>query len=231
MEELKTIKLLGAAGRKFGREFRLAVKSPAEAVRALMTLFPDFQRWVLEQHERGVAWRVVTDSPAGLEKDELVRETGCETIIFSPVLQGAGGNGFSIGKILLGIALIAVAIIVPFGTVGGGLGIGLFGGGLVLSGVADLLTPTPQLSGPKSANGNYTSGTEASRSEDLESNLFSRNQGTGGQGECVPLLYGQRRVQSPRVISFELKNLPSSRQIDVSGATGLTGYVNNVELV
>lgn len=228
MDELKTVKLLGAAGRKFGREFKLAVKSPAEAMRALMVLFPQFKAWIIEQHERGIAWRVVTNNAEGLSEDELTQGTSSEQIIFAPILQGAGGNGFSIGKILLGIALIAIAVIVPFGAVNGGLGLGLLGGSLVLSGIADLITPTPQLSGIKAQN--RVSGTEAARSDDLESNLFSRNQGTGGQGECVPLLYGRRRVTSPRVISFDLRNLPQQRQVTTTGTQGLLGYVNGVEL-
>lgn len=227
MDDLKTIKLLGAAGRKFVREIKLAVKSPAEAMRALMVLFPEFKAWILEQHDRGVAWRVVTNNAEGLDEEDLKQETGSEQIIFAPILQGAGGNGFSIGKILLGIALIAIAVIVPFGG-GLGLGLGLLGGSFVLSGVAGLITPTPQLTGPDASN--YSSGTEASRSADLESNLFSRNQGTGGQGECVPLLYGQRRVSSPRVISFDLRNLPQERQITTTGTQGLLGYVNEVNL-
>lgn len=226
MEQLKTVKLLGAAGRKFGREFRLVVKSPAEAVRALMALLPEFKGWILAQHERGVAWRVVTDDSAGVDADELDRETGVEVIVLAPVLQGAGG----VGKIILGVLLVAVAIFVPAATFGltSMLGVGLVGGSLILSGIADLITPTPQLSGPKANN--PVSGTEAARADDLQSNLFSRNQGTAGQGECVPLLYGQRRVSSPRLVSFDLRNLPNSRQLTTSGTHGLLGYVNGTTL-
>jgi len=226
MEELKTVRLLGAAGQKFGRVFKIAAASPAEALRALEALRPGFYAWVLEQHERGVAWRVVTDQAEGLDKDELERGTSARTIIFAPVLQGAGG----VGKILLGVALIAVAIFVPapFGLSSIMLGVGLIGGALVLGGIADLVTPTPQLSGNNAKNS--VSGTEAARSADLESNLFSRNQGTGGQGECVPVLYGQRRVRSPRIISFDLRNLPETRSVTTSGTNGLLGYVNGVVL-
>ena len=232
MEELKTVKLLGAAGRKFGRSFKLAVKSPAEATRALMALFPEFQAWVIDQHQKGVVWRVITDNSEGLEESELTRETGCDTIILAPVLKGAGGGFGKILKVIIGVVLIAVGLIISFPTMGGGTPFVLAGLGMLASGVADLLTPTPQLSGPKAAGGasSYSSGTEASRSADLESNLFSRNQGTGGQGECVPLLYGQRRVTSPRVVNFDLRNLPDTRDITTTGTAGLVGYVNNVEL-
>jgi len=223
MENLKTVKLLGVAGRKFGRVFRLAVKSPAEAVRALSVLFPEFRGWVLEQHQRGVAWRIVTDNANGIGEDELTQQTGSDCIVLAPVIQGAGGNGGAL-QIIAGIALIAVAVFVPAATFGltSMLSVGLLGGGLVASGIATLITPTPSM--------NPTSGVEAAREADLQSNLFSRNQGTGGQGEVVPLLYGRRRVSGPRVVSFDLRNYPNDREIDVSGTSGLLGYVNATEL-
>ena len=226
MEELKTVRLLGAAGRKFGRVFKIAAASPAEALRAIEALRPGFYAWILQQHERGVAWRVVTDQAEGLDKEELERGTSAETIVFAPVLQGAGG----FGRILLGVLLIAVAIFVPAATFGltSMLSVGLIGGALVLGGIADLVTPTPQLSGNNATNS--VSGTEAAKSADLESNLFSRNQGTGGQGECVPVLYGQRRVRSPRIISFDLRNLPETRSITTTGTSGLLGYVDGTVL-
>jgi len=222
MSGLKTIKLLGAAGRRFGREFRLAVESPAEAVRALCALFPEFYGWVLEQHERGVAWRVLTDDAQGLDGDELPRSTGAETIVLAPVLNGAG----AVGKIIAGVVLIVAAILIPgtaliFGAslkaLVGGIGISL-----ALGGVAELLTPTPSL--PNSPS------TAAENSADLESNLFSRNQGTAGQGECVPLVYGRRRIEAPRLVSFNLRTQAVSRDINLAGTRGLLGYVNNVAL-
>lgn len=214
---LTTIKLLGAAGRMFGRVHHLAVSSPAEAVRALCTLHPGFHAWVLDQHDRGVAWRVITDTPYGVSADELQRETSSDTIIFAPLVQGAGGNAGSVFQIVLGVALIALAF-VSFGTTAlagvlsggvGSIGMGFIGLGLLLGGIAQLITPTPQK--PK---------TDA-----LQSNLFTRNSNDGGFGEIVPVLYGQRRVRSPRVISFDL-SLTGSRDVDLTGAVGLLGYVN-----
>ena len=238
--QLKRVRLLGAAGRKFGRVFYLAVSSPAEAVRALSVLRPEFRSWVLDQHDHGVAWRVITDDPEGIEASALLLGTG-KDIILAPVVVGAGGGGgFNFGQIILGVALLAISFWLPgstmiFGTLFGQLSVsvGLVGGALVLGGVAGLLTPTPKLSGPNL--GDYggvqgRGGVENSRVEDLESNLFSRGQGSSGQGEAVPVLYGQRRVTSPRVISFELRNSIDSRDIDVTGTEGLLGYVNRQEL-
>ena len=237
MQELKTIRLLGAAGRKFGRSFQLAVHSPAEAIRALGALIPEFHGWILDQHSRGVAWKVVTDRSEGLSEDELKRETGVDQIIFAPVIVGAGGISSGVGKIIAGVALIAVAVFVPAAAIGlkSMFAVGMIGAGLALSGTADLLTPTPQLRGPKATSGSgvatsRVTGVEVSKAADLESNLFSRDQGTGAQGEAVPLVYGRRRVAAPRLISFELRNMPSERDISTGGTLGLVGYVNQTEL-
>lgn len=214
--QLTTIKLLGAAGRMFGRVHRLAVSSPAEAVRALCALHPTFQAWVLTQHDRGVVWRVVTDSPTGLAPEELQRETSSPAIVFAPLLQGAGGGGAGgVLQIVLGVALIALAF-VSFGTTAlagvlsggvGSIGMGFIGLGLLFGGIAQLVTPTPKK--PAKAQ---------------ESNLFTRNSNDGGFGEIVPVLYGRRRVRSPRVISFDMM-IRSERDIDINGTIGLLGYV------
>ena len=222
MQELKTIRLLGAAGRKFGREFKVAVKSPAEAFRALCALCPDLRAWVLEQHEKGVAWRVVIKDRKGLSADQLQWETGNEVITFSPIIRGSGGESSGIFQIVLGVALIAAAIIIPFGVASGGLGLGLLGGSLVLGGVAELITPTPVT--PKQAE------TGEQSLEELNSALFTRAGGNGDQAEVVPVLYGRRLVPQPRVMSFDLTILPSSRSIATGGTVGLLGYVNGVDL-
>jgi len=221
MQELKTIRLLGAAGRKFGREFKLAVKSPAEAFRALCVLCPGLRGWVLEQHEKGVAWRVVIKERRGISEELLKCETSSDVITFAPTMRGAGGNS-GVFQIILGVALIAAALIIPFGAAGGGLGLGLLGGSLVLGGVAQLITPTPTL--PKQAE------TGEQDLEELNSALFTRSGGNDAQAEIVPVLYGRRLVPAPRNISFDLRLLPSSRNVNTSSAVGLLGYVNRVSL-
>ena len=221
MQELKTIRLLGAAGRKFGREFKLAVKSPAEAFRALCVLCPGLRGWALEQHEKGVAWRVVIKERSGINEDLLKCETSSDTITFAPTMRGAGGNS-GVFQIILGVALIAASLIITFGTAGGGLALGLLGGSLVLGGIAQLITPTPTL--PKQAE------TGEQDSAELNSALFTRSGGNDAQAEIVPVLYGRRLVPAPRNISFDLRLLPSSRDVDTSSAVGLLGYVNRVNL-
>lgn len=222
MEQLRTVRLLGAAGRKFGREFQIAVKSPAEAFRALCSICPGLRAWTLEQHEKGVAWRVLTDDRKGVSEDRLKVETSTDVITFAPTMRGAGGDS-GVFQIILGVALIAASLIITFGTAGGGLALGLLGGSLVLGGVAQLITPTPQL--PSQAKTG-----EQSPTEELNSALFTRAGGNAAQGECVPVLYGRRLVPAPRLISFDLRLLPASRNVNTAGTQGLLGYVNRVDL-
>ena len=51
---LKTIKLYGVLGKKFGKEFHLAVESTREAVKALSVQVPGFEQFMLTAHEQGL---------------------------------------------------------------------------------------------------------------------------------------------------------------------------------
>ena len=54
--ELRTIKLSGFLGKKFGRVHRLAVDSPAEAIRALSVNINGFREFLENSHKNGVAY-------------------------------------------------------------------------------------------------------------------------------------------------------------------------------
>ena len=128
-------------------------------------------------------------------EDELTYPIGKkEDIHFIPVITGAG-RGF--GKILLGAALIGVAILSPgagfmagggFGFAGAGAMAGKFsfaamlgniGIGLVLTGVSEMLTPLPKKH-------------EFSSEEDPRLSFsFGGTQQTGRAGTPVPLVYGE----------------------------------------
>ena len=111
-----------------------------------------------------------------------------EDIHFIPVIKGAG-KGF--GKMLLGAALIGIAIAAPgavfgaggFGAAGGGFSLAALGGNigiaLVLSGVSDMLFPLPQ---PQ----------KFSSEEDPQLSFrFSGVQNTSRAGTPVPIVYGE----------------------------------------
>jgi len=136
-----------------------------------------------------------------IDLEELHHPAGAAPISFVPVVGGAGGG---VGKILIGIALIAGAILLGpaaggflglgLGLSGAGMGIiggaaatifGMIGAHLVLGGVAQLLTPTPKVpTGPNTQN------------DPRKSYSFSGIQNTSRQGVPVPIVYGETIVGS-----------------------------------
>ena len=95
------------------------------------------------------------------------------------------GAGRGTGSIIAGVALVAFSLLLPgVGAVIGGAAmtsIGLLGGALILSGVSQMISPTPKPPGLTEQN-------EATR---LESNSFSGIVNTSRQGVPVPIAYGR----------------------------------------
>lgn len=161
------------------RVFHAEVSSAAEAVRFLVTNFPQLEAHMSQQHYK------VTVGSYDITLDELHHPAGQQEIRIVPMLSGAGAAG----RIIAGVALVAAAIAIP----GLGLGlagatvtqVGLIGGALILGGIAQLLTPTPQApSGPDSEK------------DPRKSYSFSGIQQTSRQGVPVPVVYGETIVGS-----------------------------------
>jgi len=208
-----TIRLLGEAGRRYGRRFRLAVKTPAEAVRALCLQIPGLRQYLLESGEKGIDWRVVTDHAEGLDEDQMLWPLS-KRLVLAPLPAGRGATG----KIIAGIAIIAIS----FGVgaffsagvaLGGFLGIGTvatatsaIGLSLVFSGVAEMLTPTPKMPNVKGGLGGGSSSTSGrDRDEQLNSFAFDKSNANTVQGDVVPVLYGERIIGALPVLSFGLE--------------------------
>lgn len=205
-----TIRLLGEAGRRFGRQFKLAVKTPAEAVRALCVQIPGLREYFLQSGENGIAWRAITEHPEGLDEEQLLWPLS-KRFVLAPIPVGKGG----VGKIIAGVAIVAFAIVTAgAGLFGLGLGfgagtaisIGAVGASLIFGGIADLLTPTPKMpnvAGPGGIGSGATSG--RSREEQERSFTFDKSNANTQQGEVVPVLYGERIIGSLPVLSFGLE--------------------------
>jgi predicted phage tail protein len=183
---LRTIRIYGRLAKFLKRrKFEAEVSSAAEAVRFLLANFPQ-----LEQHMADQYYRVSVGS-YDLAVDELHDPAGLQEIKIVPVVAGAG----AVGRIIAGVALIALASLVTFGTVGGlfaagALNSAVFGIGasLVLGGVAQLLTPVPRTVPPGS--------TSDTVKDPRKSYSFSGIQNTSRQGLPVPIVYGETLVGS-----------------------------------
>ncbi|MFW1765945.1 tail assembly protein [Acinetobacter bereziniae] len=176
---LKTIRLYGVLGKKFGKEFKLAVESTREAVKALSVQVPGFEQFMLNAHEQGLAFAIFQDDE-NISEDQIDFETGANVIKIVPKVMGAGGNGG-----VLQLVLGAVLIVAGFWTGGvtSNLGVALIGAGagMVVGGIAQMLTPKAD------AQDQNQDGNRANKS-------FGGAVTTIAQGNPVPILYGQREV-------------------------------------
>jgi len=205
-----TIRLLGDIGRRFGRRFQLAVKTPAEALRALCVQIPELRQYLLESSDKGINWRVVTDNAVGLDEDQLLWPMS-KRMVLAPIPAGRGG----VGKIIAGVALVALAVFALPAVLGGAVWAGslsysaavgiinattALGASLVFGGVAQLLTPTPKMP-------NVGMGLDSGRSLDqqLNSFTFDKSNANSLQAEVVPVLYGERIIGRLPVLSFGLE--------------------------
>ena len=169
---LKTIKLYGVLGKKFGKEFHLAVESTREAVKALSVQVPGFEQFMLTAHEQGLTFAVFQDDE-NISEDQIDFETGAKVIKIVPKVIGAGGNG--ILQTILGAVMVVVGVITQqYWAVGMGVG-------MMVGGIAQMMMPKMD-EGDQNQDGNRA------------------NKGFGGavttiaQGNPVPILYGQREV-------------------------------------
>jgi predicted phage tail protein len=173
---LRKIKLYGKLAKFVGHRILEAdVATAAEAVRFLVANWPELERHMADQHYR------VSVGTYDLELEELHHPAGQQEIKIVPVMAGAGATG----RIIAGIALVAIGLFVPgIGALGVQILVGV-GASLVLGGVAQLLTPTPKVpTGPDTQN------------DPRKSYSFSGIQNTSRQGVPVPIVFGETIVGS-----------------------------------
>ncbi|MTC51636.1 tail assembly protein [Providencia alcalifaciens] len=189
---LKTIRLYGVLGTQFGREHRLAIDSPREAIKALSVLYDGFEQFLANAHLKGLEFAVFKGQ-RNITKNELYLDT-CEDIRIAPVIKGSKRGGFF--QTVIGVALIAAATYFTGGlgaafTAGGWAGAAaMSGAAMAIGGIVQMLSPQPRgLSMRQDA-------------DNKPSYAFGGAVNTTAQGNPVPLLYGiGRREIGGAVIS------------------------------
>lgn len=179
-QPMRTIRLYGILGSTFGREFKLSVASPKEAIRALCVIVPGFERFLNTSKQRGLTYAVFSGK-RNLNDDELSMDQSTADIRIAPVILGSKRGG--VFQTILGVALVAVGAVASyFG--GGAVGVPLmqFGAAMALGGVVQMLSP-------------QTTGLASKQSADNKASYaFGGVTNTTAQGNPVPLLYGRRRI-------------------------------------
>ena len=194
---LRKIKLYGELAKFVGeRVLEAEVNNVAQVMKFLCVNFKGIERHMFDQQYK------VSAGNWELTEEELHYPTGHSDISIVPIVGGAGGN---MGKIIVGAALIGAAIYTGGLGAGGALKFtaggfastsgafsaaalaGNIGIGLVLSGIAGLLTPVPSV--------------PSSEQDPRRSFSFSGIQNTSRAGVAVPIVYGSEVLVGSVVIS------------------------------
>lgn len=173
--KLRTVRLYGKLGERFGRVHRFALDSNSvgEAIQALSSQFNGFTEWLVGAKDRGVAFAVFAGK-RNLEEDDLQGSVGDNDIRIAPVLIGSKSGGLF--NVILGAALAVVG----FTGIAGPISPFLANAGLAMiaGGVAQMLSPQPKGLHSKDSGANQAS------------YAFNGPVNTEAQGNPVPLFYG-----------------------------------------
>tara|TARA_R100000008_G_scaffold85097_2_gene74148 strand:- start:1 stop:621 length:621 start_codon:yes stop_codon:yes gene_type:complete len=186
---LRKVKLYGELAEFVGhKEFEIKAETLSKAVSFLINNFSGIEKFMSPKYYQ------VKVGNYTISENEIHYPIGQQDIHFIPVITGAGRG---MGKILLGAALIGIAIASGGAgfMAGGGLGfagagamagkfsfaamLGNIGIGLTLMGVSEMLTPLPQ---KRDFN---------SEEDPRLSYNFSGTQNTSRAGTPVPICYGE----------------------------------------
>ena len=211
----QVVRLLGDLGERYGAQHAFYnLRTPADAIKLLCINYPDFQSDLLTAHEKGVAYRVL-QAGVDLDVSELLLPIGQNDLIITPVLAGAD----EVGRFVAGAALIALAVVNPFGAAAIGTfgitapilvntAVATIGATLVLGSVTQMLSPQPDLGGvggvsprdefratrPQSVNRGF---------DGQQSYAYLGAQNTVGVGATIPVAYGKVLIGS-HVISADV---------------------------
>jgi predicted phage tail protein len=179
MDKVREVRLYGYLGAKFGRVHRFVLRSPKDAIRALVALVPGFERELMTSKDRGVVYGVLVDK-RHIKESELEYPSGGGVVRIAPVIKGSKSAGLF--QTIAGVALAVVgAVSAYFGNPYASQMV-LMGASMALGGVAQMLSAhAPSSNGSGNSKSSY---------------YFNGAQNTTSQGGPVPLLYGRMRVGS-----------------------------------
>ena len=163
------IKLHGIFAQDFGPEFKIEADTIAEAIEGLTRQLLFYSDRPIEQ--RPVCRVVEVDDPR-----EMFQKTELKEVHLVPAMIGGGG----FGKIIIGAAIIAFAVINPFSIAAAWIITGMItiGATLVLQGAMQLFMKAPELS--------------IKGSQDPEaSKYFGLSDNTVAIGTPIPIQYGR----------------------------------------
>lgn len=196
---LVRVRFFGRLAESLGRsDWALSVSSPTEALQAVEANTGKMVSSLLENWASEFFVVVNGVVVKSIEEMTIMRRADLRTIDFIPVFRGAG-SGSAGWMILVGVLLVVLVLVAPYGVVGLGTaastttgavaGSILFGAGLslIMSGVAAMLAPTDKFD-------------KNEKPENTPSYIFNGALNTYRQGNVIPVGYG-RLIVGSQVIS------------------------------
>ncbi len=220
--------LAGELGEKYGTHHEYYnLRTPADAIKLLCLNHPRLQKDLMTAHQNGVGYKLI-QSGAAMGYDELHLPFGSRPMMLVPVISGSGG--VSTNQILIGVGLVAASFLLPgaglfgFAGLGGtvaagttlaagssfvvgsaigtaiGTGLSAIGASLILNGVANMISPQPEM--PKLGNrrmdatnfrGPGPQGVTRGASGQ-QSYAYTGPANTVGNGSTIPVVYGRAMV-------------------------------------
>lgn len=186
--QTRTVRVYGPL-RQFVKDNRkgvmeMCVKTPGEAIKALCTVLPGFEKFMLTSKAKGLTFAIFSGKQ-NIGREEL-EYNGSSEIRIVPVIIGSKKAGM-FQTILGAVLVVAGAIgVSPWGQAFGGGAWGPYalqaGGAMMIGGVAQMLSPMQ--------------GGLARREspENKPSYAFGGPVNTIAQGNPVPIAYGKRRI-------------------------------------
>lgn len=204
---MKKIHLHGYLAERFGACFIFDVPTPAMAISALRYQLAGFDDAIRDG--KFILIRGPKETGISIDETELALKFGnTREFHLIPALDGAGGRGGSVIKVVLGIALMAIGIAGAVFTGGASAGAGFaaaavtlgklgsisfgtiasFGLAITLTGASTLLASRPNFSG--------SSYEDREAPDQRPSFLYNGAVNVSQEGLPVPLVYGRMRVGS-----------------------------------
>lgn len=190
---MNTVLLHGTLARDFGEEFKVDVRDPAEAFRALSSQLEGFRE----------AWRhgeyhIIREMPNGqlaLNEDMLFLGMDNCRLHFLPAIEGSSQKGKGVAKTVLGVAMIAGSFFIPGVPLIASLTLrgvtAMTGLALALGGASLIIAPSAKMS----------TGTG-----DDSSFLFNGEFNPSGQNFAVPIVCGEWRRKGIPIASELITN-------------------------
>lgn len=184
MEMIVNVRLYGELGAKFGRLHRIAVKSAAEAVKALSYTIPGFRSYLYDSGAQGLAYSVFY-SDDNLSLRNLSDPCGRSDIRIAPMVIGSKRAGTF--QTIMGVAIIAAAV--AAGPVGLGLVTASAAWTIGLSGAVTLMGGLYQMMS-KQTNGLMSNTDSANKT----SYAFGGPVNSVAMGNPIGLMYGYNEI-------------------------------------